>query len=67
MCLHGADAWDFLRGNGGGQAPSGVRDQTPPTTEVPAPLHSLENYLSFLREYTKLATSQMRQAVLPDA
>lgn len=53
MCLHGAEAWDFLRGNGWDQAPSGIR--------------GLENYLSFLREYTKLATSQMRQAVLPDA
>ena len=53
MCLHGADAWDFLRGNGWDQAPSGIR--------------GLENYLSFLREYTKLATSQTRQAVLPDA
>ncbi len=59
MCLHGADAWNFLRGNGGGQAP--------PATEVSDPLHSLENHLSFLREYTKLATSQIRQAVLPDA
>ena len=53
MGLHGADAWDFLRGNGWDQAPSGIR--------------GLENYLSFLREYTKLATSQMRQAVFPDA
>ena len=52
MCLHGADAWNFLRGNGGGQALSGIRGQTLPTTEVPDPLHGLENYLSFLREYT---------------